>query len=325
MTGSKRVLVTGGAGMIGSNLVWELMKRGYDVDVIDNLSRGRRENVPSDRLYVHDLSSGTMPRALRQVSYDQVYHLAAVIGGVGKMLNSQVDSLINAAIDRTVLEFCVETNSPLLYCSTACVYRTDRQQEGMSDIWLDEDSALKDGAMPESVYGWCKLIGEISARRAHLEYNLKVSVVRMFNVYGRREFPELAECHVIPALIRKCLLGMSPLPVWGTGRAERSFLHAEDAARGIMLVAEKTVNGDPVNLGQPSRIKILDLAKLIIAHCGNPSLEVELEPEKPEGCFTRGPKIDRALALGWSPQVSLEAGIKDTVDWNRKIMSTIQL
>lgn len=315
---SRKVLVTGGAGMIGSALVKALCDQGDKVIVVDNLSRGRKEFVdPRAKLIVKDIAlDQDWRREINGEKFDQIYHLAAMIGGVGKMINDQIDSLINAVIDRNVFKLAVDQAAPLLYCSTACVYRTDMQTAKHSSIFLNEDSALINGAMPESIYGWCKLLGEIATRRLHVEYGNKVSVVRMFNVYGPREYPDLKACHVIPALIRKVLDGNNPVPVWGTGNAERSFLHAEDAARGIMMVAEKTEDGTPINLGQPERYKIKELAQMVIALCESEA-EIKLEPEKPEGCFTRAPVIERAMNLGWSPKFDIQEGLKDTISWIR--------
>lgn len=324
----KYTYITGGAGMIGSALVARLVSQGHDVLVLDNFSRGRAEFVnPHAKVVGCDLAYGIPQEVLDAYPPGAIYHLACRIGGVNYMLSHQLVSHRNACIDWNVFEVALQYNIPLLYCSTACIYpttiQTRERYQAEGSLSLAEDDATSNGARPESVYGWAKLIGEL-ALTAHVEQfpEAPFKIVRMFNVYGPREVPSQATGHVIPALIHKVLTGAPPIEVWGDGSAMRSFLYCDDAADGMITVMEKGRNGVPYNLGAPEVVSVRDLALMIVDAITNGSISVKdavrFDTSKPTGVFGRAPVTDRVeQELGWSPRWALEQGIKETVRWSK--------
>jgi UDP-glucose 4-epimerase len=318
----KRVTVTGGAGFIGSHLVNRLVQLEANVTVVDDLSRGRIENLEKSRNAIRfirgDLRDSTIAEEVCRDA-DIVFHLAAIVGGVKKMQTFQTLSSMIPVVDYNVFEACRKRDvKHLLYTSTACVYPVFLQTKEYTHYLLKEEDALKYGAMPESLYGWCKLLGEITARRYHDEYGIDVSIVRDFNVYGEREDFDLETGHVIPALVRKCVEKHNPVIVWGSGDQERSFVHVSDVVDGMILASEKIKDATPVNLGTQERIKIKELAKLILKLTGH-NTEIIFDPTQPQGVFTRCPDLSRARnLLGWQHTISLEDGLKRTIEWYKQ-------
>ena len=314
-------IVTGGAGMLGMALVAKLIGRGDRVIIVDNFSRGRSEFVhPKAELVGHDLAY-PLPYDLARERPKQIYHLAARVGGVNYMLRNQLLSHRNAAVDWNVIDFALFTEAPMLYCSTACVYPVERQtQEALAEqghLSLSEPDVLDRGAHPESVYGWAKLLGELALAEQEQEEGAgQFKIVRMFNNYGPGEVPSEETGHVIPALIARALAGKSPLEVWGSGDQRRSFLYVDDAAQGVIEVMENGRAGVPYNLGSSETVTIRELALAVLRVVSLERGELRFDLSKPEGVFGRTPDTRRARQeLGWAPRVSLEEGIRLTVEW----------
>lgn len=321
------IWVTGGAGMIGSALVGKLIERGERVIVMDNFSRGNPAFVhPQAELVGLDLSS-PIPTELMD-AYDSpkaIYHLACRVGGVNYMLTDQILSHRNAAVDWNVFDAALRCRIPLLYCSTACVYPVSLQTEeknGVKGSWLSEEMATENGSEPESIYGWAKLLGELTvAAYAKENPGCGWKIVRMFNAYGPREIPSQKTGHVIPALIHKILCGQPPLEVWGRGTALRAFTYVDDCADGIISTMEGGTEGVPYNIGTSELIEIGDLAQMILHSVGitSPLSRIRFDPSMPEGVFGRGAICRRAkIDLGWKPKISLKEGIALTLAWCKK-------
>lgn len=319
MISKETILVTGGAGMIGSRLTEMLCDANNHVIVVDNLERGRREWVDKRAEFIHadlaDYKSLSLPKLSR------IFHLAARIGGVARMLTWQYESYYNEVINHAAFELAFKNKCPIQYTSTACAYNISDQVDSVEarKKYLKEEDAFKNGINAESVYGYSKALGEIVARRLYIEFGIPVSVCRFFNAYGPREAGDIASNHVIPALIKKVLDGMDPVEVWGSGRQERSFIYTDDACRALMTISENIYDGTPINFGEPSRISIAELARKIwhIHYGENVAPRLYFDTSKPEGVHTRAPDISRAMALGWEPQVSLDEGLVKTYDWYR--------
>jgi len=319
------MLCTGGVGMIGSALVNRLCEQGKKVLVIDDLSRGKQEFLhPQAELLIRDLQENTWQDftdnfQLHYGRFSACLHLACKIGGVNYMLSNELASHKNAAIDWNVLSYCAERKIPLLYCSTACTYSVHVQTAEADHPPLKENEALQNTA-PESIYGYCKLVGELTVARHAKESGLSWKVVRMFNVFGPREVPNPQTGHVIPALIYKCLKEPGDLEVWGTGQQFRSFLYVDDAADGILAVMDKGLPGRPYNLGWPERVTIKELAEMVVkATETNKKLWYNLD--RPMGVFGRTADISRVKAeVGWEPKTDLYSGIVKTVEWCKEWM-----
>jgi nucleoside-diphosphate-sugar epimerase len=317
----RNVLVTGGAGFIGSHLVDRLVELGSNVTVIDDLSRGKLENLSSSFSKIKFIQADLSKEESQAYFADQefVFHLASIVGGVKKMSENQIASSIIPVIDRNVYEACIKYNvKKILYTSTACVYPTFLQTKEYENYFLKEEDVFAQGAKPESVYGWSKLYGEILGRRYHEELGLKVAIVREFNVYGEREDFNPETSHCIPALIRRAIERENPFVVWGTGEQSRSFLYVSDAINGMLLAMRKVSNATPINFGTQERIKIRDLALKILQLTGY-NAEPVFDPSAPMGVFTRAPDITRARRiLGWEPKVTLDEGLKRIITWYKQ-------
>ncbi len=321
------VLVTGGAGHIGSHLVEYLVNQGANVRVVDNLERGRIENIRhllQDIEFVKaDLRSQTAcEEAVDGISL--VFHLAAKLGGIEYMdpsAGSQAEIydsniLMNTLMLQAARKYDVDR---FLYCSTACVYPVEKQD-------TPDVPALKEAdaypANPESTYAWAKLMGEIQAKWYAQEYGIRTSIVRMFNVYAEHEDLNPVKAHVIPALVRKAILYPKvEFLVYGTGNQTRSFLYADDAVNGIVQTCEKISNGDVVNIGSDQRFTIKQLAHEIVRISGK-NISPIFDPFKPSGAIGRAADWSKASKLlGWKPTVTLEAGLSRFYSWAREVLT----
>ena len=313
-----RCLVTGGAGFIGSHLVDELLRLGAKVRVVDDLSRGKRENIAHffDQIEFlkGDLAEKSVAiEALRDI--DICFHLAAVVGGVEFMNSHPAEISKNLSIDRNVIDGFRRIDAErLLYTSTACTYPTSLQEE--ADIpALKEEDAFKYGVRPDSFYGWTKIMGEVTCRAYHDAYGMRISIVRPFNPYGPRDYFDPDSSHVIPALIRRALRHEHPFLVWGDGEQSRAFQYVTDVVGAFPLAVDLLTNADPVNLGTSDVVKIRDLAKLILDLVGYKT-SIQFDSSKPQGVRCRKADTMKSMSqLGWRPEVYLKEGLKRTIDW----------
>lgn len=316
----KTNLITGGAGLAGSAMAHRLIAEGEKVVIIDDLSRGKIDFVhPSAGFIQADLQGIDWPEKLKVYpKIDLIFHFAARVGGVNYMLSNELASLKNAAVDWQVLQYAAQNKIPLLYVSTACVYPVSYQTEQAKHPPLQEQEAMEN-TQPESIYGWCKLTGELAVARHVQESKLPWYIVRMFNLYGPREVPDEETGHVIPSLISKCLNSKFPLNVWGSGKQFRSFLYVDDAIDGILSVVRKGKPGMPYNISTMEQYTIKQLAEVILNQHFNGHVEpnmMQFDTTKPEGVFGRSGNTSLIEAsTGWTQKTSLEEGIKKTYEW----------
>jgi len=315
-----KAIVTGGCGFIGSWLVERLVSEGWTVKILDNLQRGKRSHVAdllsSCDLIVVDLKSHSM--AMDHVrDVDVVFHLASHLGGINYIHQSQAAVSDNLAINWNVFDACLQNEVPkVVFLSSACAYPTWMQSRQHHPP-LKENMALSHGAYPESMYGWAKLMGELQLQAMVREHDIKAAILRPFNAYGPREHFDVEKGHVIPAMMVKALRRDDPFRIWGSGTQERSFMYVADLVDAIMLAYERSDDAQPINVGDPQRVTMLDLAVKITDLAGYRPKFV-LRPDRPEGVFSRGPDVTRAKEiLGWTFKVSLEEGLKRTWEWAR--------
>jgi len=314
----KKVLVTGGAGFIGSHLVDELLRKDAQVRVVDDLSRGTIRNLEHcvDRIeFVRgDLTDKKTAEDLAK-DCDVCFHLAAVVGGVKYMTSHPAEIYKTMLINYNTIEACRKMDvERFLYTSSACTYPVNLQAD-VTQPPLREDDVLKCGAMPDSDYGWVKLLGEIQCQAYHEAYGMKTVIVRPFNPYGPRECFDPEHSHVIPALIRKAVLRENPFCVWGDGGQTRAFTYVTDLIEGLILAIEKAPYADPINLGESKDTSIRELAKLILKLTGY-NTSIVWDKTKPQGVRARKSDMTKAYTiLGWEPKVSLKEGLMKTVDW----------
>jgi nucleoside-diphosphate-sugar epimerase len=219
-------------------------------------------------------------------------------------------------VDHAALEQARRWGCRFVYASSACIYPTTLQGRNLEDvILLEEDQAWP--ALPESLYGLLKLSGEEMVRAASKQYGVKAGVVRMFNAVGP-EFCPIKDRHVIPALIGKLLsFPEKDLDVWGDGTAERSFLDARDAAVALDLVMHHGCDeGYPINIGDPRRISVGELAMKCIQVAGQDHTKIRYNESRPAGVHTRAPSLDRIRRLGWTIQHDLD----DMIEWTAEVL-----
>jgi len=314
----KRILVTGGAGFIGSHLVEILLKAGAEVHVADNLSRGSLKNLKEflDKIHFHNVDLTNFENCLsvtREVEY--VFHLAASVGGIHYIKKARTRCLAPDIIMHTnMLEACrINDVEKFLFASSACVYR----EKNKSLNKFKEEDAFP--ANPPTGYGWAKVIGEVLCQSYHVDYGIKCSVVRIFNAYGERENLDPRWSHVIPSLIRKAILYPKVrFTIFGDGSQERAFLYVKDCVEGLLLAMQKIENADPINLGSEEVISINELARKIIAISGK-NIKIEYDLSGPRGTnrycadTTKMKKI-----LNWYPKTPLDEGLRRVYRWAEK-------
>lgn len=316
---AKRVLVTGGAGFIGSHLVEELIKRGASVRVTDSLQHGKLENLAScfDKIEFVKANLLSLEECLKVCKdIDIVFNLAAKVAGVSYNVQHSAEMFwVNSMINLNMLEAARRKNvERFLVVSSVCVYpRYPR-------IPTPETEGFKDDPEPANLgYGWAKRVAELQARLYFEEYGMKIGIVRPANTYGPRDYFDLEEGHVIPALIRKILSGSDMIIVWGTGEQSRTFIYVTDVVEGMLLAMEKYPKPDPINIASDEEIKIKDLVFLIAGLARRKNIKVIFDPNKPMGQPRRALDTTKAKKLlGFKPKVPLEEGLKRTIQWYRQ-------
>ena len=315
-----RVVVTGGAGFIGSHLVKRLLDEGRDVVVADDFSRGSRLNLLDlgVRLECERVDLRDFRQALGVIDgADVVYHLAARVGSVEYLHGDEMAELRalqdNVVIDANVFRACIEKGvKKIIYASSVSVYPIDLQQE--PDAILSEDDLRYYN--PEGGYGWAKLLGEIQLSWMK---GIDVGIARIFNIYGPcAALDETAQ--VVPALIYKAVMYPKvDFVVWGDGEQTRCFTYVSDCIDALLKLEERA-SSPPliVNVGSDKPVPIRVLAEKIVEISGK-DITIRYDPSRPVGPMSRAADIARAkILLDWSPKVGLEEGLRRTYRWVEK-------
>jgi len=320
-----KVLVTGGAGMIGSNLVKRLVFEGYDVFVADNLWRGKKEYLLSDdkgtmvipNKNFHKVDLRDYKNCLKVTNkMDVVVHLADVVAGINYVFSNE-SSLYrsNILINTNTLHACIANKvKKYIYAGTACSYPKSKQSF-INPPPFKEDDVYP--AEPESGYGWSKLMGEYEAELVHNEGLIDIEILRLHNVYGSPSELDPSMSQVIPALCRKAIEQKNlELVVWGSGRQKRAFVHVDDVVDGFVKAINKTskFNG-VIQLGPNYSTSIAEIAKRIVL-LSEKKILIKFDKSKPEGDVDRMANNTRAKKfLNWSPRISLDDGLKKVFSW----------
>ena len=300
----KRVTVTGGRGFLGSRVVAQLKERGA-TDVTTFSSRD------------YDLTRQTeVARMYQDMRPDIVIHLAARVGGIGANRENPGRFFYDNAIMGIEMMEQGRTSGVEKYVQvgTVCAYPK------FAPIPFSEDDLW--GGYPEETnapYGLAKKMLLVQAQAYRQQYGFDAIYLLPVNLYGPGDNFDPQSSHVIPALIRKCIEARDSraksITVWGTGSATREFLYVDDAARAIVLAAERYDKPEPVNLGSSSEISIRDLVTLIARLTGFKG-EIVWDATKPDGQPRRKLNVDRARTeFGFESKVTFEEGLRHTIDW----------
>ena len=320
--GDKRILITGGCGFIGSEVVKNLIKRGYEVTVLDNLSKPESSVKEGYKFVKVDL---TDKNATNEAFRDHkiVINLAAKIGGIGYFHKYPATILSeNNKIYSNTFEAAAKHNyERMVYISSSMVFESTNK-------FPSKEEHITEVPMPISAYGFSKLSGERYCTAFYEEYGLPYSICRPFNAYGINEFPaeEIGYAHVIPDLVKKILNGQYPLEILGDGQQSRCYTHISDIADGIVTVAEsKKAENQDFNVSTAEETKVTELAKKLWKICGQNSQNKELKFKHVPGfkydVKRRVPDVAKMKKLlGWEAKVKLDDGLSEVVTWLRERM-----
>lgn len=325
MKKGSKILVTGGAGMIGSNLVARLLVMGYQVTVIDNLWRGSidnlkytcKEDFKKVNIIIADLSvPGDWFQAFKDA--DCVYHLADIVAGIGYVFSNEgylfrKNLLINSLVTQVVASFDVKR---YIYVGTACSFPKELQT-GINAEPLKEIDQFP--ASPESAYGWSKLMGELDATYLAKEKNIETVVLSLHNVYGSPCDYKSPKSQVIPSLINRAVSTTNKkISVWGDGSQGRAFVHVSDVVEGLVLALSKGANSGTIQIGPNICTSIAEIAQNICSIIDN-SIVIEYDVTKPTGDHGRRADYTKAKQiLGWEPKMDLRKGLADIVSYVKK-------
>ncbi|MBI88615.1 MAG: epimerase [Candidatus Marinimicrobia bacterium] len=319
-----RYLITGGAGMIGSNLVKELTKQKQEVIVVDNLWRGKLEYLKkTNGEYCLDLDKQFFNRDLSRPNQiddlikdvDYVIHLADIVAGISYVFKNQLEIfrkniLINSNTIHSVSKSKIKG---FLYIGTACSFPETLQNTYDSKL-------LKEGdlypALPESAYGWSKLMGNYETDLLSKDLSFNVAHLILHNVYGSPCDFGIERSQVIPSLIRKAINYPSEqFIVWGSGKQGRAFLHVDDVIDGIIKSLSYGWNKGVIQLG-PSICTPIDLIAKEIVSISKKDIKIIFDTSKPEGDSSRAADFTKAKTiLGWEPRININQGLKQLYRW----------
>lgn len=300
----KTVIVTGGAGFLGSHIAEKLRARGCS-----------RVVVPRSR--THDLTqTEAIARLYAESRADLVLHLAAVVGGIGaNQVNPGSFFYQNLIMGTQLMELArLQGIAKFVAIGTICAYpKFTPVPFREEDLW---------SGYPEETnapYGLAKKMMLVQAQAYRQQYGFNAIYLLPVNLYGPRDNFDLKSSHVIPALIRKMVeareAGVDHVSVWGSGNASREFLYVDDAAEGILLAAEHYDRPDPVNLGSGMEITVRDLAALIARLCGFTG-DLRFDASRPDGQPRRCLDTSRAREeFGFTAATPFEEGLRRTIAW----------
>jgi GDP-L-fucose synthase len=313
----KKVLVTGGAGFIGSHLVERLLAEGTQVIVADKRPKKEASKLGPNIKRIEYMTADLLTLSECEKACEDIeviFNLAARVGGVKyNMAHPGTMFTENALINTNMLEAARRKEVEKFLCmSSACVYPR------YCSIPTPEEEGFKDE--PEQTnrgYGWAKRIAEVQAKAYAEEFDMKIAIVRPYNAYGPRDHFNTETGHVIAALIKKVFDDMNPLVIWGDGTQTRCFVYVTDIVRGLLLATEKYAVADPLNIGTDEEVKIKDLAEMIVRISGAKT-KIVFDTTKPAGQPRRKADTRKAKEkIGYTAEVSLQEGLKKTIDWYR--------
>jgi UDP-glucuronate decarboxylase len=310
-----RILVTGGAGFIGSHLCERLLEQGHEVICLDNFFTGRRENVlplfsnPNFELIRHDVIESIL------LEVDQIYHMACPASPVHYQYNpvKTIKTSVMGTINMLGLAKRVEAR--ILLASTSEVYGNPLEHPQKESYWGNVNPI---GI--RSCYDEGKRVAETLMMDYHRQNNVDAKIIRIFNTYGPRMLFD--DGRVVSNFIVQALTN-SPLTIYGDGSQTRSFCYVDDLVRGIIAMMEAPDFAGPVNLGNPVEITVRELAEKVVELTGS-NVEIQYKPLPQDDPERRRPDISLAREkLSWEPGMILEEGLKKTIQEFSERLSSI--
>lgn len=304
---NKKILVTGGTGLIGRPLVGMLVDQGADVTIVslDDPSRAPK-GVKFIKADLRELSNCIEACKDKEI----VFQLAGVKGSPKMCAEKPASFLVpTVTFSFNMMEAARRCGvERFLFTSSVGVYQP-------AEVFY-EDSVWKTFPSPNDRFaGWAKRLCELQAEAYKIEHNWdKISIVRPANVYGPFDNFDPANAMVIPSLINRATGGERPLTVWGDGSPIRDFIYSKDVARGMMLAVEKGIN-EPINLGSGSGVTIKEVAEAVANNIPGEKIELAWDTSKPKGDAKRLMDMTRAKSYGFECKTSLDEGIKETINW----------
>jgi GDP-L-fucose synthase len=319
----KRVLITGAAGFVGRAFTRRLVRDGWVVVALDNMSAGEFLHKWHDpvapyfvRFGMWDVRYGVMAMDYPD-EYDLIIHCAAIIGGRLKIDNAPLDVAVDLEIDAAFFRWVVgarpsavgpDRKPKVIYFSSSAVYPVELQQR-LQYIKLAE-SLVTQGATkfgrPDVTYGWSKLTGEYLAHLAVKQYGADVLIYRPFSGYGEDQSFD----YPFPSIIRRVVNRENPIAIWGSGEQCRDFIHIDDIVEAVMQTKDVLKPGDTLNLGTGIAVSFRELAEMALAEVRPTSYDdVVCDTTKPEGVFYRVADTYK-LSQFYKPRITLEEGIK---------------
>ena len=304
------ILVTGGAGFLGSHLCERLLDRGDEVICLDNFFTGRRTNIahligqPRFELIRHDIVQPIF------LEVDQIYNMACPASPKAYQYNP-IKTIKTSTVGMVnVLGLAKRCRARVLQASTSEVYGDPDVHPQREDYWGHVNPLG-----PRSCYDEGKRVAESLCMNYHTENKVEVRIVRIFNTYGPRMDPN--DGRVISNFVTQALRG-EPLTVFGDGRQTRSFCYVADLIEGLMRMMDQDAEVGPVNIGNPDEFTMLELAQEVLAQTGSRSV-LQYDPLPKDDPKQRCPDITKAKKLlDWSPQYKLHQGLEHTIAYYRQ-------
>ena len=301
-----KVLISGGAGFVGSHFRKRMLDDGHEVTIVDpkaQLWSGPGYIVIDDiRRFITIYPAD---------SFDLVIHCAAVVGGRAKIEGDPMAIAANLAIDSDVFRWLVKScrkNPPhLIYFSSSAIYPVELQTRRLNCA-LGEGLVNLDTSrfgMPDQIYGFAKFAGEVLAKHAREEYGLPVTIYRPFSGYGEDQSLD----YPFPSIVKRVVDGENPVLIWGSGEQQRDFIHIDDIVEAV-LTTYKTLVGQTLNLGSGKGISFKALAQKVGVTLGRAGrIKIVTDATKPEGVFARVADTYE-MEQHYKPKISLEQGIE---------------
>jgi UDP-glucose 4-epimerase len=314
MSEKKRILITGGAGFIGSHLAEDLVRDGYSVKILDDFSTGNVNNILglfNHRNFKMIRGSITNKELLAKATsdVDVIFHLAAQIHVDRSIIEPRHTFDVNTLGTLNILDNALENDIELVvYASTSEVYGTAKH------VPMDEDHPLN----PASPYAATKAAADRLCFSYHNTYQLPVVIIRCFNTYGPRQ-KDTGYAAAIPKFIRRALAGLPPV-IYGDGKQTRDYMYVKDTVNAYKLVLKSYENilGKAINFGTGKEVSILELTNTICELCGNKTNPIHVAPRSGE---VKRLCADMSLAektLNFTPEYTFRKGLQEFVNWYKE-------